>query len=258
MPYVYEYPRPTLTVDCVILGLDESSRLKVLLIQRPNDPFIGHWALPGGFVDENETLEAAALRELKRETGVENIFIEQLYTFGTPDRDPRGRVVTIAYFALINLKEYQLGDDTDAQDVRWFAIDDLPALAFDHQNILNSTIERLRGKVRYQPIGFELLPQKFTLSQLQNLYETIIGQELNKRNFRTKFLKMDILRALDIQRGMAHRPAQLYTFDEEKYKTYLTQGFNFEIKPPANKTLSNVKHFPANKKPLNGNDIVEN
>ncbi len=235
MAYVYEYPRPTLTVDCVIFGLDESSRLKALLIQRPKEPFKGHWALPGGFVDENETIEAAALRELKRETGVENIFIEQLYTFGTPGRDPRGRVVTIAYFALINLTEHQLGDDTDAQDVRWFEINDLPALAFDHQEIINLAIERLRGKVRYQPIGFELLPQKFTLSQLQSLYEKIIGKTLNKRNFRTKFLKMNILRELDIQRGMAHRPAQLYAFDEEKYKTYLTQGFNFEIKPPSNK-----------------------
>ena len=120
MAYTYDYPRPSLTVDCIIFGLDESSRLKVLLIQRANEPFKQHWALPGGFVDENETLEAAALRELKEETGVSDVFIEQLFTFGTPGRDPRGRVVTIAFYALINLGEHKIGADTDAADVNGF------------------------------------------------------------------------------------------------------------------------------------------
>ena len=229
MAYTYDYPRPSLTVDCIIFGLDESSRLKVLLIQRANEPFKHHWALPGGFVDENETLEAAALRELKEETGVSNVFIEQLFTFGTPGRDPRGRVVTIAFYALINLGEHKIGADTDAADVKWFPINKLPQLAFDHAEILEMAIDRLRGKVRYQPIGFELLPEKFTLTQLQNLYQTILDKELNKRNFRTKILKMNILKEEDILRGVAHRPAQLYSFDKEKYETYLNQGFNFEI-----------------------------
>jgi 8-oxo-dGTP diphosphatase len=229
MAYTYEYPRPSLTVDCIIFGLDESSRLKVLLIQRGHDPFKDTWALPGGFVDEKETLEDAALRELKEETGVSDVFIEQLFTFGNPDRDPRGRVVTIAYFALINLGEHKIGAETDAKDVKWFPINSLPPLAFDHADILELAITRLRGKVRYQPVGFELLPPKFTLTHLQKLYETILDKSLNKRNFRTKVLKMDILKEEDILRGLAHRPAQLYSFDEAKYQNYLKQGFNFEI-----------------------------
>ncbi len=229
MAYTYEYPRPSLTVDCIIFGLDESSRLKVLLIQRAKEPFKNHWALPGGFVDENETLEAAALRELQEETGVSDVFIEQLFTFGTPGRDPRGRVVTVAYYALINLAEHKIGADTDAQDVKWFPINELPPLAFDHAEILETAITRLRSKLRYQPVGFELLAEKFTLTQLQKLYETILDKALNKRNFRTKILKMDILKEENILRGVAHRPAQLYSFDKNKYQTYLNQGFNFEI-----------------------------
>jgi 8-oxo-dGTP diphosphatase len=229
MAYTYEYPRPSLTVDCVIFGLGKSSRLKVLLIKRGHDPYIGTWALPGGFVDMNEPLEEAALRELKEETGVSDVFIEQLYTIGTPNRDPRGRVVTVVYFALINLEEHKIVADSDAQDVRWFSIDTLPTLAFDHADIMAMAIQRLRGKVRYQPIGFELLPPSFTLTQLQKLYETILGKELNKRNFRTKILKMNILKEGAILRGVAHRPAQLYGFDEAKYQDYLKLGFNFEV-----------------------------
>jgi 8-oxo-dGTP diphosphatase len=227
--YTYDYPRPALTVDCVIFGLDDSGSLKVLLIQRGHEPYKGQWALPGGFVDMNEPLEEAALRELKEETGVSDVFIEQLYTFGTPGRDPRGRVVTVVYYALINLTEHQIGAETDAQDVKWFPIDALPALAFDHAEIMAMSINRLRGKVRYQPVGFELLPQEFTLTQLQKLYETILGKPLNKRNFRTKILKMNILKEASILRGVAHRPAQLYSFDENKYATYVKMGFNFEI-----------------------------
>ena len=229
MAYTYDYPRPSLTVDCIIFGLDESSRLKVLLIQRAKDPFKDAWALPGGFVDENETLEYAALRELKEETGISDVFIEQLFTFGTPGRDPRGRVVTVAYYSLINLAEHKIGADTDALDVKWFPINSLPPLAFDHAEILKTAINRLRGKVRYQPIGFKLLAEKFTLTQLQKLYETILDKELNKRNFRTKILKMNILKEENILRGVAHRPAQLYSFDKVKYEAYLNQGFNFEI-----------------------------
>jgi 8-oxo-dGTP diphosphatase len=233
MAYTYEYPRPSLTVDCVIFGLDESVKLKILLIQRGHDPFKDSWALPGGFVDMDETLEHAALRELKEETGVEDVFIEQLYTFGTPNRDPRGRVVTVVYYALINLSEYKIGADSDAKDVRWFEIDNLPELAFDHADILALSIARLRSKVRYQPLGFELLPQTFTLTQLQKLYETILGlpkeKGLNKRNFRTKILKMNILKEVSIQKGVAHRPAQLYCFDEARYQQLHKEGFNFEI-----------------------------
>ena len=229
MAYTYDYPRPALTVDCVIFGLDESAKLKILLIQRGHDPYEGQWALPGGFVDMDEPLEEAALRELKEETGVENVFIEQLYTFGSPHRDPRGRVVTVVYYALINLAEYRIAADSDARDVRWFPVDDLPTLAFDHAAILEVAIKRLRSKMQYQPVGFELLPDSFTLTHLQQLYETILGKNLNKRNFRTKFLKMDILKEVSILRGVAHRPAQLYAFDKKKYEDYILRGFNFEV-----------------------------
>ena len=229
MAYTYEFPRPRLTVDCVIFGLDESSRLKVLLIKRGHDPYMGKWALPGGFVDMDEPLEEAALRELREKTSISDVFIEQLYTVGSPNRDPRGRVVTIVYFALINLAAHKISADSDTQDVRWFPSDELPRLAFDHKDIMETAIQRLRGKVQYQPIGFELLPDEFTLTQLQNLYTTILGKELNKRNFRTKILKMDILKEGNILRGVAHRPAQLYRFDEDKYQAYLKRGFNFEL-----------------------------
>ncbi len=238
MPYTYEYPRPALTVDCVIFGLDTGSKLKVILIQRAKKPYLGCWALPGGFVDMKETPEAAALRELEEETGVKNVFIEQLYTFGDIDRDPRGRVVSIAYYALVNLSEHPVKAASDARSVRWFDFDDLPPLAFDHEQIFQVAIERLRAKVRYQPIGFELLPEKFTLSQLQKMYEIILGvPSLNKRNFRTRILKMGVLQEVGKQEGVAHRPATLYTFDKEKYEQLfksrhqdlLRRGLDFEI-----------------------------
>ena len=238
MSYTYEHPRPSLTVDCVIFGLDPEMQLKVLLIQRGKQPFKGFWALPGGFVGMNETLEDAALRELREETGVKDVYIEQLYTFGHPMRDPRGRVVSIAYYALINLSKHPVHADTDAENVAWFDMNELPELAFDHLHIFEIAINRLRAKVRYQPIGFELLPEQFTLSQLQTFYESILGvKELNKRNFRTRILKMNVLKEVGKQEGVAHRPATLYQFDKaqydqrfkEKYQDLLKRGVDFEI-----------------------------
>jgi 8-oxo-dGTP diphosphatase len=228
MSYTYEYPRPAVTVDCVIFGLDDQE-LKVLLIHRGHDPYKDYWALPGGFVDMDEDLEIAALRELEEETGVKNVFIEQLFTFGTPNRDPRGRVISIAYFALVNLNEHPVNAASDATDAQWFRWDNLPPLAFDHAHILQVAKARLEAKVRYQPIGFELLPKHFTLSQLQNLYERILGKNLNKRNFRTKILKMNILKQLDRQNDVPHRPAFLYKFDEDTYRELTQNGFNFEL-----------------------------
>ena len=238
MPYTYEYPRPALTVDCVIFGLDETSRLKVLLIRRGHDPFEDHWALPGGFVDMEEDLEVAALRELEEETGVKDVFIEQLFTFGAPKRDPRGRVVSVAYYALVNLSQHPVRAASDAKNVNWFELNEIPLLAFDHAEILQVAIDRLRAKVRYQPIGFELLPEQFTLSQLQKLYESILGvEQLNKRNFRTRILKMGVLNEVGKQHGVAHRPAKLYSFDKEKYEELvkaryedlIKRGVDFEI-----------------------------
>ena len=229
MGYTYEYPRGALTVDCVLFGLDEND-LKVLLIKRGLEPFKDKWALPGGFVNINESLVDAALRELSEETGVKKVFLEQLYTFGDIDRDPRERVVSVAYFALVNLFEHKLKADTDAKHAAWFDIDDIPELAFDHEKILSMALNRLKGKLRYQPIGFELLPKKFTLSQLQHLYEVVLNKKIDKRNFRKKILKMGFLEELDeIQQDVAHRAARLYRFDEDKYKNLVEQGFNFEI-----------------------------
>ena len=238
MPYTYEYPRPALTVDCIIFGLDASNDLKVLLIERGYEPFKGSWALPGGFVDMEEDLEAAALRELEEETGVKDVYIEQLFTFGNPSRDPRGRVVSVAYYALVNLTQHPVKASSDARNVEWYSINEIPNLAFDHKEIFQTALARLRAKVRYQPIGFELLPEQFTLSQLQKLYETILGvAELNKRNFRTRIQKMGVLKEVGIQKGVAHRPAKLYSFDKakyeqlakERYQDLLRRGLDFEI-----------------------------
>ena len=229
MPYTYQYPRPALTVDCVVFGYD-ATVLKVLLIQRDLEPFAGKWALPGGFVHLDETLEAAARRELWEETSVADLFLEQLYTFGAVARDPRERVVSVAYYALIDLFSRQLNAASDARNAAWYTVDATPPLAFDHQEILALALQRLRGKVRYQPIGFELLPEKFTLTQLQRLYETILGVTLDKRNIRKKLLAMELLIALDeVEQDVAHRAARLYQFDEVRYRALSERGFNFEI-----------------------------
>jgi 8-oxo-dGTP diphosphatase len=227
--HCYEYPRPALTVDCVVFGFDEGA-LRVLLVQRDLEPWAGAWALPGGFVHMEETLEDAALRELSEETGVERVFLEQLYTFGAPGRDPRDRVVTVAYYALVKLSDHRVAAATDARDAGWFGVDELPRLAFDHERIVELALERLRAKVRYEPIGFELLPKKFTLSQLQHLYEAVLERELDKRNFRKKVLAMDVLQELDeVQKDVAHRAARLYRFDEKRYRRARKQGFDFRL-----------------------------
>jgi 8-oxo-dGTP diphosphatase len=226
--YTYQYPRAALTVDCVVFGFDEGE-LKLLLIERDLEPFIGKWALPGGFVRVDETLEAAARRELEEETGMRDVFLEQLYTFGAIDRDPRERVVSVAYYALVKLADHTVKAATDARDARWFPAADLPELAFDHSEIAAAALARLRGKVRYEPIGFELLPPKFTLSQLQHLYETVLEAQLDKRNFRKKILGMDLLTPLKERTRDAHRPAQLFRFNRAKYDRLKKRGFHFEL-----------------------------
>jgi 8-oxo-dGTP diphosphatase len=229
MTVTYEYPRPALTVDAVVFGLDDED-LKVLLVRRDLPPFQGKWALPGGFVRVEESLEDAVRRELQEETGVDRVFLEQLYTFGAVDRDPRERVVTVAYYALVKLSDYRIKAATDARDAAWFAVSEARGLSFDHDRIVATALERLKGKVRYQPIGFELLPPQFTLSQLQRLYQTILEKPLDKRNFRKKILGMDLLVALEeVQKDVAHRAARLYRFDRKKYQQLQKRGFNFEI-----------------------------
>jgi 8-oxo-dGTP diphosphatase len=229
MPHTYQYPRAALTVDCVVFGFDEGD-LKVLLIERGLEPFKGRWALPGGFVRVDETLDEAARRELEEEAGLKNVFLEQLYSFGAVDRDPRERVVSVAYYALVKLADFTTKAATDAADARWFPVSKVPKLAFDHAEILATALARLKGKVRYQPIGFELLPPRFTLSALQHLYESVLRTELDKRNFRKKVLSFGLLVPLkERQAAGRHRPAQLFRFDADKYEKLKKRGFNFEV-----------------------------
>ena len=230
MAYTYDYPRPALTVDCVVFGQQQDAALKVLLIRRKLEPYRGSWSLPGGFVQIAESVDAAAARELKEEAGVDNAYLEQLYTFGQPDRDPRERVVSVAYYALVNLQAHPLRAATDASDAQWFELSAIPEMGFDHDRILECAIARLRAKIRYEPIGFELLPKNFTLSQLQQLYEQILERTLDKRNFRKKLLKMELLTDTgQKETDVAHRAAKLYQFDADRYQSLKQKGFSFEL-----------------------------
>jgi 8-oxo-dGTP diphosphatase len=227
--FTYSYERPALTVDCVVFGYEEDE-LKVLLIQRDIEPYKNVWALPGGFVRINETLEDAAIRELKEETSVENIYMEQLYSFGELNRDPRERVVTVSYYALVKLSEHKAKGGTDAADAKWYSIKDLPKLAFDHKEIIEVAFRRLQGKVRYEPVGFELLPKKFLFSAIEHLYETILQRKIDRRNFRKKMLSMGIIKQLEVQQeNVAHRKGFYYSFDKREYEKMKKKGFNFEI-----------------------------
>ncbi len=210
--YTYDYPRPALTVDVVTFTL-HADCLQVLLIRRGGEPYQGMWALPGGFVHMDESLEDAAARELEEETGVQDAYLEQLYTYGGPGRDPRGRVVTVAYFALIPAgKPVRFEGGTDASQASWFSVEQLPALAFDHAEIIQYALRRLRYKLEYTAVGFELLPDAFTLSQLQSTYEIILGETLDKRNFRRRILEANVIEPTEELYVGEGRPARLYHY----------------------------------------------
>ncbi|MFH1071982.1 MAG: NUDIX domain-containing protein [Nanoarchaeota archaeon] len=218
---IHKYEKPSVTVDIIIFTIKEGE-LKVLLIKRKSWPFKDMWANPGGFVDMDESLEEGARRELEEETGIKDVYLEQLYTFGEPKRDPRTRVITVAYYALISSSNIKLSAATDASDANWFSIDKLPKLAFDHEQIIRVALDRIRNKVEYSNIVFRLLPQKFTLSELQKVYEIILGKELDKRNFRKKVKETGLLIPLKEQKMEgAHRPAQLFSFGRERMHTIL-------------------------------------
>lgn len=207
-------PHPSVTVDVIIFTL-RSSDLEVLLIKRKRPPFEGMWAIPGGFVIIDESLDDAALRELEEETGVRDVYLEQLYTFGDVDRDPRGHVITVAYFALVPAAAIDPHAGSDAVETRWWSVYDLPPLAFDHANILSYALQRLRYKLEYTAVGFELLPEVFTLSELQAAYEIILGEKLDKRNFRRKILSAEVIEATEMYRTGEGRPAKLYHFRDD-------------------------------------------
>ncbi len=218
MSYTYEYPHPSVTVDLVIFTIADND-LKVLLIRRGGEPFKGRWALPGGFVEIDESLEKAAARELKEEAGVTNVYLEQLYTFGEPKRDPRGRVISVSYFALVDAGRQRIRAASDAVEAEWHSVFGQKSgakLAFDHKKILEYAVWRLRNKIEWTTVGYELLPKKFTLSELQRVYEIILQKPVDKRNFRKKILAQGQIHELNESRSDgAHRPAKLYSFREK-------------------------------------------
>lgn len=209
MPYSYEHPHLAVTADVVIFTI-RRERLKLLLIKRGVAPFKGSWALPGGFVRPEEDLEACARRELREETGISDVYLEQLYTFGHPDRDPRERVITVAYYALIPSDRLALRAATDAASVDWFDVEPISPLAFDHDEIMAVALQRLRAKLDYSTIAFQFLPTTFTLSELQRVYEIILGEAIDKRNFRKWVLALDQIEETGQRREGPHRPARLY------------------------------------------------
>ena len=215
-----------MTVDIVIFTLRESA-LQVLLVKRGVRPFEGQYAIPGGFIRGGESLEEAALRELHEETGVRNVFLEQLYTFGDPKRDPRGRVVTVAYYALIASDKLSLVAGADAAEAQWFPASSVPPLAFDHKSILDYALERLRNKLEYTTVGFQLLAEKFTLGELQAVYEAILGRPLDKRNFRRKLALLGILKPLREWQRTGRKPAQLFRFAAARFEKLKDKGILF-------------------------------
>lgn len=227
LKYCYKYPHPAVTTDCVIFGFDGVS-IKVLLIERGLDPYKGKWALPGGFMRIDESADECARRELMEETGLENAAVEQFYTFSEVKRDPRERVITIAYYALVRLSEVKGGDD--AAKARWFSNDEIPSLAFDHDRILRIALKTLKERICFEPIGFELLPEVFTMTELQNLYEAILEVKFDRRNFYNKMLKLGILTEAEPRPSNASRriPSK-YRFNADKYAELKQKGFRLEF-----------------------------
>lgn len=226
--YSYKYPHPAVTTDCVIFGYDIREGLSVLLVQRGIDPFKGRWAFPGGFMKIDEDADTGARRELMEETGFEAESISQFGTFTAVDRDPRERVITIAYMALVRKGSVQGGDD--AADARWFPVSAVPPLAFDHDRILRIALERLKEQIHFRPVGFELLPEVFTLPQLQALYEAILGVRFDRRNFASKMQKLGLLVPTgERPADAARRIPQTYRFNAQKYDELKQSGFRLEF-----------------------------
>lgn len=226
--YTYKYPRPSVTTDCVIFGYDTKEGLSVLLIKRGIDPFKDHWAFPGGFIKMDEDAETGARRELREETSLETAHIEQFGCFSEVNRDPRERVITIAYYALVKKSDVVGGDD--ASEAHWFPIDNVPPLAFDHDRILRVALKTLKEKIHFMPIGFELLPSVFTMPQLQELYESILEVKFDRRNFSNKMLKLGILTVVgERPKNAGTRIPITYKFNEDNYNELKSKGFRLEF-----------------------------
>lgn len=210
------YERPSVTVDVVVFTL-RNRELHVLLIQRRRWPYEGYWALPGGFINMDESLEESALRELEEETGMHDVYLEQLYTFGDPGRDPRTRVISVSYFALVHADAHPIRVSDETTDVRWFPVSELGgALAFDHEKILQYALSRLRSKLEYTTLAFELLPEVFSILELKDIYEQILGEKLDKGNFYRKIKEADLLEETDMVREGRGRPTRLWRFKEQR------------------------------------------
>jgi len=219
--YTYEYPRPSVTTDCVIFGFD-GEKLNVLLIERGIEPFKGHWAFPGGFLKMDEAAEDGALRELQEETGMTGAYIEQFHTFSAPERDPRGRVISIAYYALVPMQEVKGGDD--AAKAQWFPVSEVPPLAFDHDYILRMAMRKLKERMHFEPVGFELLPEIFPMKSLQTLYEEVLEVKFDRRNFAKKIQHYDLLTPVN----ETTRPFT-YRFNKASYRELKQKGFRLEF-----------------------------
>src|SRR3989344_1353858 len=209
-----KYEKPSVTVDIVIFTI-KNRNLEILLVKRNLEPFKNQWAIPGGFVRIEESLDSAAKSELQEETGVKDVYLEQLYTFGSPKRDSRGRVITVAYMALINSDKLVLEASTDVSEAKWFSIREVPALAFDHLEILSYALKRLKWKFEYTTVAFSLLPKEFTISQIQAIYEIVFDKEFDKRNFAKKLLSINILKEEGVRREVSHRPPMLYSLKKD-------------------------------------------
>jgi 8-oxo-dGTP diphosphatase len=221
-----------IAVDAIVFGYHKEIGVSVLLVKRKYEPFKGEWVIPGGFIKNDESLEDAVERELMEETGIKINYLEQLYTFGKPNRDPRRRIISVAYFGLVKSSQFEeLQATADAEEAKWFDIKLLPKLAFDHQEIIKIAIERLRGKITYQPIGFELLDKKFPFSDLEYLYATLLDRPIDRRNFKKKVMHLGILDELDEKAKSfgAGRPGNLFQFNKATYNKLLKEGMHFEI-----------------------------
>ena len=227
LKYCYKYPHPAVATDCVIFGFDGMS-IRVLLIQRGIEPYKGQWALPGGFVGIDESAEECARRELQEETGLAGVSVEQFHTFSDINRDPRERVISIAYYALVKLSEVRGGDD--ASKAQWFSYNDIPSLAFDHDRILRMALRHLRDRICFEPVGFDLLPEVFTMTELQRLYEAILGVKFDRRNFYNKMLKLGVLTSAEPRpENASRRIPSKYRFNAEKYAELKQRGFRLEF-----------------------------